>query len=107
MYRVAVGYAVVSWVLVQVTAIVFPALELPAWTVPCRHHDLRAGFPVALILAWAFDIGPHGFEATAPALRHKIACRHSHLAAEIFICSLRSASQSQRLPGSSSCRARR
>ena len=32
-YRVAVGYAVMSWVLVQVTAIVFPALELPAWTV--------------------------------------------------------------------------
>lgn len=53
-----------SWVLVQVTAIVFPALELPAWTVRAVIMTLLAGFPVALVLAWAFDIGPHRFEAT-------------------------------------------
>ena len=65
-YRVAVGYAVVGWLLIQIAATVFPPLEMPAWALRLVVLTVLAGFPVALVLAWAFDVGPHGFEVTAP-----------------------------------------
>lgn len=65
-YRSAAGYLVASWVLVQVTATLVPALELPQWMVRAVIVTVLAGFPLALVLAWAFDIGPHGFARTAP-----------------------------------------
>ncbi len=65
--RVAVGYAVVAWLLIQVAATIFPALEFPRWTLRAVIVGLLAGFPVALVLAWAFDIGPHEFENAAAA----------------------------------------
>jgi TolB-like protein/Tfp pilus assembly protein PilF len=66
-YRVAGGYAVVGWLLIQVAATIFPALEFPAWSLRVVIIGILAGFPLALVLAWAFDVGPHGFERTAPA----------------------------------------
>ena len=66
-YRVAAGYAVVGWLLIQIAATIFPALELPSWALRFVVISVLAGFPIALVLAWAFDIGPHGFEITAPA----------------------------------------
>ena len=65
-YRVAAGYAVVGWLLIQVAATVFPAMELPTWTLRLVILIILAGFPIVLVLAWAFDVGPHGFEKTAP-----------------------------------------
>jgi TolB-like protein/Flp pilus assembly protein TadD len=65
-YRTAGGYAVFGWLLIQIAATIFPALELPTWTLRGVILAVLAGFPVVLILAWAFDIGPHGFERTAP-----------------------------------------
>lgn len=79
-YRVAAGYAVVGWLLIQVGATIFPVLQLPAWTLRLLIVAVLAGFPITLVLAWAFDIGPHGFEKTdavppgeecPPALRPK------------------------------------
>lgn len=65
-YRVAAAYAVVSWLLIQVTATIFPALDLPNWALRFVILALLAGFPIALVLSWAFDVGPHGLEKTAP-----------------------------------------
>lgn len=65
-YRVAAGYAVVGWLLMQVAATIFPALELPSWILRFVVLIILAGFPITLVLAWAFDVGPHGFEKTPP-----------------------------------------
>ncbi|HEX4667935.1 MAG TPA: FlgO family outer membrane protein, partial [Chthoniobacterales bacterium] len=69
-YRVAVGYIVVAWVLVQVATQVFPFFEVPNWTVRLIILGLCLGFPIAVILAWAYDITPTGIKRTddvAPA----------------------------------------
>jgi len=59
-YRVAVVYVVVGWVLLQLGNIVVEPLRLPGWTMPLLIVFLLLGFPVAVILAWAFDITPEG-----------------------------------------------
>jgi TolB-like protein len=65
-FRVAGFYAVVSWVTAEVASVVFPALQLPEWTVTFVIGLLLLGFPLAMVLAWVFDIGPGGIERTAP-----------------------------------------
>src|SRR4030095_14914127 len=55
-YRVALGYAVVAWLVVQVSATVMPAYHAPDWILPIFITTLALGFPVALVLAWAFEI---------------------------------------------------
>lgn len=55
-YRVAVGYAVVAWLVVQISATVMPAYRAPEWILPLFITAVALGFPVALVLAWAFDI---------------------------------------------------
>ncbi len=55
-FRVAGLYAVAAWAVVQVASTVFPILELPAWTVRLVLLLVALGFPVALALAWAFDL---------------------------------------------------
>ncbi|MEY2497277.1 MAG: hypothetical protein QOD12_833 [Verrucomicrobiota bacterium] len=70
MYRVAAGYGVVGWLLIQFAVTVFPALTLPVWTARLVIVLVLAGFPIALILAWAFDVSATGITATletAPA----------------------------------------
>ena len=59
-YKVAVAYAVVSWLLVQAASILFPTFEAPAWVMKVFVTILVLGFPVALILSWAFEITPEG-----------------------------------------------
>jgi adenylate cyclase len=63
-YRVAVAYIVVAWVLIQVATQVFPFFEVPNWTVRLVVLGLVLGFPIATILAWAYDITPAGFKRT-------------------------------------------
>ncbi|HEY2801013.1 MAG TPA: tetratricopeptide repeat protein [Chthoniobacterales bacterium] len=63
-YRVAVAYAVASWLLIQVATQVFPFFEIPNWTVRVVVLLLVLGFPVALILAWAFELTPQGIKRT-------------------------------------------
>ncbi len=60
--RVAVAYAIVVWVLVEVTATVFPILQLPEWTVTLVTMLLLLGFPVALFLSWAYELTPEGIK---------------------------------------------
>ena len=56
--RVAIAYLVVAWLLVEVSSVLFPELLLPDWSVRLVIALLVVGFPVALILAWAFDLRP-------------------------------------------------
>jgi TolB-like protein/Tfp pilus assembly protein PilF len=59
-FRVAVVYAVVSWIVVEPAATIFPILGLPKWTVTLIVILVLLGFPIALVLAWAFEITPEG-----------------------------------------------
>ena len=61
-YKVAVAYAVVSWLIIQVATQLFPFFEIPNWAVRLVVLILILGFPVALILAWAFEITPEGIK---------------------------------------------
>jgi TolB-like protein len=65
-YRVAVVYAVVAFVIWQAAEIAFPALNLPPWTLTFVVVLTLLGFPIALVLAWAFDITPEGVKRTTP-----------------------------------------
>ena len=55
-YRVAGGYLVSAWVILQVAAIVFPSLELPSWTMKVVLDVLLLGFAPALLLGWHLDL---------------------------------------------------
>jgi TolB-like protein/Tfp pilus assembly protein PilF len=63
-YKVAVAYAVVGWLLVQIATQVFPFLEIPTWVVRLIIALVAIGFPVALIIAWAFELTPEGVKRT-------------------------------------------
>ena len=59
-YRVAAAYAVVGWLLIQVATQVFPVFHLPDWIEQAVVLVILVGFPIALVLAWAFDATPAG-----------------------------------------------
>src|SRR4029077_7228152 len=63
-YKVAVAYAVVGWLLVQVATQVFPFFEIPNWAVRLVVLAIVIGFPVALVIAWAFELTPQGLKRT-------------------------------------------
>jgi TolB-like protein/Flp pilus assembly protein TadD len=67
-YRVAVAYAVAGWAIIQFADIIFPAWDLPTWSMRLVIALVLAGFPIALIFAWVFDVTPEGLRATAPVL---------------------------------------
>lgn len=56
--RVAIGYVIVAWVLIEIASVMFPELLLPEWSVRLVIGLLIIGFPVALVLAWAFELRP-------------------------------------------------
>src|SRR5512133_2555530 len=63
-YRVAIAYAVAAWLAAQVVTQIFPVFEVSPWALRSMIVLLIAGFPIALILAWAFDITPEGIKRT-------------------------------------------
>jgi TolB-like protein/Flp pilus assembly protein TadD len=63
-YRVAVAYAIVSWLIIQIASSTFPVLEIPSWCVRLVVVLLVLGFPVALIMAWAYELTPEGLKRT-------------------------------------------
>jgi len=67
LYKVAAAYAVVGWLLIQVATQVFPFLEIPNWTIRLVILLTALGFPVALIIAWAFELTPDGIKRTEAA----------------------------------------
>jgi TolB-like protein len=64
-FKVAVAYVVVAWLVAQVVSIVAPALRLPEWTITLVVLILLVGLPVALLLAWIYELTPEGVKLTA------------------------------------------
>src|SRR6266496_3820546 len=71
-YRVAAAYIIAAGFIIQIGSAVFPAWELPNWTLRLVIVFLLIGFPIALILAWAYDVTPQGIQVTkAPPGAHR------------------------------------
>jgi TolB-like protein/Flp pilus assembly protein TadD len=64
--KVAIAYGAIAWAVTEASSVVVPALYLPEWLVTAIVVFLMVGFPVAMILAWIFDVGPQGIERTEP-----------------------------------------
>jgi len=67
-YKVAVAYAVVAWLLIQAASIILPTFEAPAWTMKVLIAALAIGFSLAVVLAWAFEIRPERVKRTENVL---------------------------------------
>jgi hypothetical protein len=63
-YKVAVAYAIVGWLLIQVATATFPVLEIPNWAIKLVIALVLLDFPIALILTWAFELTPEGIKRT-------------------------------------------
>ena len=63
-YKVAVAYAIVAWLLIQAASILFPTFEAPSWVMKVFVAAVVLGFPIAVILAWAFELTPEGIKHT-------------------------------------------
>jgi len=63
-YKVAIAYAVVAWLLMQIATQVFPFLEIPNWAIRLVIMLIVIGFPIALVIAWAFELTPEGLKRT-------------------------------------------
>src|SRR5436309_1866960 len=75
-YKVAIAYGVVAWLLMQVASQIFPFFDIPNWAVRLVVLVLIIGFPIALVIAWAFELTPGGLMRTevadaAPAPRSR------------------------------------
>ena len=81
-YKVGIAYALVGWLLMQIASQIFPFFEIPNWAVRLVVLLLMIGFPVALILAWAFDLTPEGIKRAADVnLNKSIAPKSRNLTA--------------------------
>lgn len=78
-YRVAVAYAVVSWLLIQIATQVFPFFDIPNWATRMVIVLLLLGFPVALVIGWIYELTPEGLQRTDEVAPGKsIAHRTAH-----------------------------
>jgi TolB-like protein/Tfp pilus assembly protein PilF len=66
-YKVAIAYAVVGWLIAQIATQIFPFLEIPNWVVRLVIVLIAIGFPIALVIAWAFEATPEGIKRTEVA----------------------------------------
>jgi TolB-like protein/Flp pilus assembly protein TadD len=70
-YKVAIAYGVVAWLLIQVATQVFPFFEIPNWAVQLIVLVMVIGFPIATVLSWAFEMTPEGIKREAEVDRAK------------------------------------
>ena len=92
-YKVAVAYVIVGWLLLQAASILFPTFEAPAWVMKVFVSVIILGFPVALILAWAFELTPEGIkraEDVAPneSITHRTGRKLTALIALVAVIAL-------------------
>ena len=81
-YKVAIAYGVIAWLLIQIATQVFPFFDIPNWGVRVVVLLPAIGFPVALFIAWAFEATPEGIKRTEAA---DAAGKHSHGRAWAYI----------------------
>src|SRR5437868_13974282 len=74
-YKVAVAYAIVGWLSIQIATQIFPFLEIPNWIVRLVIVLIAIGFPIALVIAWAFEATPEGIKRTEVAEIGRASCR--------------------------------
>src|SRR5260370_37695877 len=67
-YKVAVAYAVISWLLIQAASILLPTFEAPNWVMKAFVILLALGFVIAMMISWAFEMTPEGMKRTADIL---------------------------------------
>jgi TolB-like protein len=77
-YKVAIAYAVIAWLLMQIATQVFPFLEIPNWAIRLVIMLIVIGFPIALVIAWAFELTPEGLKRTEFADQLPTKSGHSH-----------------------------
>jgi TolB-like protein/Flp pilus assembly protein TadD len=92
-YKVAIAYAVVAWLIIQVAASTFPVLEIPNWCVRLVIVLVALGFPVAVILAWAYEMTPEGIKRTEDVAPETSIKRHAGqrlnlLIIAVLVCAL-------------------
>src|SRR3954465_3564877 len=92
-YRGAVAYAIVAWLIIQIAASTFPVLEIPRWCVRLVIVLLVLGSPVAVILAWAYELTPEGIKRTeevAPAksIRRSTGQKLNALIIAVLVCAV-------------------
>ncbi|HKI45287.1 MAG TPA: hypothetical protein VKA08_08165, partial [Balneolales bacterium] len=63
-FKVATTYVIAGWLIIQVVTSVFPAFKFPSWTTQFVIILVIIGFPIALIIAWAFELTPEGVKRT-------------------------------------------
>src|SRR6266481_2966474 len=63
-YKVAIAYGAVAWLLTEIATRVFPFFEIPNWVVRLVVLVIIAGFPIAVVIAWAFELTPEGLKRT-------------------------------------------
>jgi TolB-like protein/Flp pilus assembly protein TadD len=73
--KVAIGYGAVAWAVTEGCSVIFPALHVPEWAMTFIVVFLLVGFPVAMVLAWIFDVGPEGIHRTEPLPEYPPAAR--------------------------------
>jgi len=78
-YRVALGYAVVAWLVIQISATVMPAYHAPEWILPIFITVIALGFPVALVLAGRFELTPEGLKRTEDLAERRTRARNRAL----------------------------
>jgi TolB-like protein len=66
-YKVAVAYAVVGWLVIQVSSTILPTFHAPEWMAQTLVALVALGFPIALVIAWAFESTPEGIKRTPVA----------------------------------------
>jgi len=88
-YRVAVAYAIVAWLLIQAASILFPTFEAPLWVMKVFVTAVILGFPVALILAWVFELTPQGIRRSEQAApRESTICKAGRNWTAIIVASV-------------------
>src|ERR671935_2216875 len=76
-YKVAVAYAVVAWLIIQAASILLPTFDAPSWAMKVIVLLLVLGFPAALIFSWAFEITPEGIVREAEVEAGKSITHHT------------------------------
>jgi len=75
--RVAIAYAIVSWLILQLADVLIPLLTLPEWVGRLVFFVLVIGFPLALIFAWVFELTPEGIQRDSKVSHNKSVSGHT------------------------------
>jgi len=84
-YKVAIAYAIIAWLLMQIATQVFPFLEIPNWAIRLVIMLIVIGFPIALVIAWAFELTPEGLKRTEDVDLSKSITRKTGRKLDFFI----------------------